>query len=72
MRIDKFNHKEIEITLSKRNLEALLDKLNWDSARTITFTDENDVHLVVHSEHNETHYSHRTPGTMVTREGTRY
>ena len=56
---------EVRVTLSKRNLLALLDKLSWEqSARTIVRDQEDGTLLVVTAETDEEHYIDRSPGIM--------
>lgn len=73
MRIDKIDKNTIEITLSKRNLDALSEKLTWDSARTLCFSDS-DMTLMVRAEPNDEHYKNRieSPGVMLNSEGRLY
>lgn len=72
MRIDKIEEKNIEITLSERNLQTLLEKLTWDSARTIQIQSTDGTLLTVHSESNETHYANRSAGIMLNKDGKIY
>jgi hypothetical protein len=58
------NFDTIELVLSKRNLLALLHKLEMvGSARTIIFGDRGWT-FVIKSESNEEHYRDRIPGAM--------
>jgi hypothetical protein len=70
MRIDLVTPTHIQITLSQRNLLALLAKLDGyppDSVCTITTTGPDGPMLVVHAEDDEEHYGERPepPGPMV-------
>ncbi|MBV8364846.1 MAG: hypothetical protein JO193_09805 [Candidatus Eremiobacteraeota bacterium] len=62
----------IHVTLSKRNLLALLEKLTWNSARTIRFQAD-EATLVVSAEPDELHYANRAPpGPMINARGEMY
>lgn len=59
------------VTLSRRNLLGLLAKLDDpQSLRTLTKLESSGLHLVVHAESDEEHYSSRPegpPGPMIDR-----
>lgn len=58
------NGTRIRVTLSRRNLLALLTKLDWPvSARTIE-RDFGDFVLAVTAEEDADHYRDRSPGPM--------
>lgn len=65
MRIDIADKRHWEITLSKRNLLALLGKVDReDSNKTLEFSD-GYVSIVVRSEPDKSHYEDRiAPGVM--------
>jgi hypothetical protein len=65
MRLDRHDNEVIEITLSKRNLETLLEKLNWDSKRTLCIDTPEGITLQVKAEPNEIHYATREPGPIL-------
>ena len=66
------NNRIIYATLSKRNLLALLEKLTWNSARTIRFQTE-EATLVVSAEPDDIHYANRAPpGPMINARGETY
>lgn len=73
MRIDKFSPFEIEIAFSKRNLQALLEKLEWNSARTIV-KQEGPLKLTVRIEPDDVHYvsPEGPPGIMLNGKGDLY
>jgi len=55
------------VTLSRRNLESLLSKLNEhppNSQKTLIRNCENGGQLVVHAENNDEHYNACRPGTI--------
>lgn len=58
--------KEVTVTVSRRNLLALLSKLDYmgDSALTITRETDSGWKVVLRAEHDEQHYEGRTPGKM--------
>jgi hypothetical protein len=58
--------RRIEVTLSVRNLRALLSKVEemGDSACTLFCTTEEGWRLVVRAEADEQHYAGREPGPM--------
>jgi hypothetical protein len=63
----KINHNKrtISVSLSKRNLIALLTKLDHEhSGRTIYKETEDGYMLIVQAESDEEHYGDRTPGVM--------
>jgi hypothetical protein len=65
MRIDRITEEQIEITLSKRNLLALVHKLDMEgSNRTLDWQDWDGLRLTVHCEPDGVHYMDREPGTM--------
>jgi hypothetical protein len=56
---------EIEVTLSRRNLLALLHKLDWEgSERTIQKLADDGMILTVVAEDNGEHYGDGAAGTM--------
>lgn len=62
----------IRVTLSRRNLQALLLKLDEpESARTLVRTTEEGHLLVVTGESDEDHYAEREAGRMHPREEAR-
>lgn len=64
MEYDEYEQTKI-VRLSKRNLQALLTKLDHEwSAKTITRSFEDGITLVVIAEDDDTHYGKRQPGTM--------
>ena len=72
MRIDRSTpeHAHMAITLSRRNLIALLAKLDGhppDSAATLVWGDPNGGSITVRAEENDPHYGSRGygPGPMV-------
>ena len=72
MRIDRSvpEHAHMAITLSRRNLLALLAKLDGhppDSAATLVWGDPNGGSITVRAEENDPHYGSRGygPGPMV-------
>jgi len=72
MRLELDNESNtIHVTLSRRNLKALLDKLSWPSAGTIRFQ-RDGITLVVSSESDEVHYAGRLPGPMMNPRGELY
>ncbi len=57
----------VEVTLSRRNLRALLAKLDGapdSSERAIALREENGSFLVVRAEEDAAHYAGREPGPM--------
>jgi hypothetical protein len=69
VRLDTLTRERVVITLSQRNLLALLAKLAGfppGSACTITFPGDDGPSLVVHAESDEEHYASRPapPGQM--------
>lgn len=66
----EINGETVAVTLSERNLRALLDKLTWEESERTIFRDcENGMRLVVVAEPNEVHYANRPPGQMHPRTG---
>lgn len=65
MRIERVG-SSIRVTLSERNLRALLSKLRMpDSACTIYMSTDGDVPgIYVSAEPDDQHYAGRTPGRM--------
>ncbi len=57
------------IVLSKRNLTALLEKLDWDSVRSIVAPDS---HIIISAESDDIHYKDRDPGPMINAKGVIY
>lgn len=56
---------QVEVTLSRRNLRALIAKLDdSDSKRTIARDEDNGVHLIVRAEPDDVHYVERPAGIM--------
>jgi hypothetical protein len=56
---------QVEVTLSRRNLRALIAKLgDSDSKRTIVRDEDNGMRLIVCSEPDDEHYGERPPGMM--------
>lgn len=56
---------EIEVTLSRRNLLALLHKLDWEgSERTIQKLADDGMILTVVAEDNDEHYGDGEAGVM--------
>lgn len=56
---------EIKVTLSRRNLLALLHKLDWEgSERTIQKLTDDGTTLTVIAENNDEHYGDSVAGTM--------
>lgn len=66
MRLDRVDTEVVEVVLSRRNLLALLAKLDGfppDSANTILFPgDEAQPTLVVRAESDDRHYGRREAG----------
>lgn len=57
----------IEVTLSRRNILALLHKLDWEgSARTIQKESGNGMILTLVAEEDDEHYGDDLPGGMHT------
>lgn len=57
----------IEVTLSRRNILALLHKLDWEgSARTIQKECGNGMILTLVAEEDDEHYDGNEPGVMHT------
>lgn len=62
MRIETGDDGVVVLTLSRRNLRALLSKLDWpESARTLVSPDRD---FIVRAEEDDVHYAGRTPGPM--------
>ena len=64
MRIDALTGREVRITLSKRNLETLLAKLEREDSERTLFTNGHNGLLVVVAEDDATHYANREPGLV--------
>jgi hypothetical protein len=74
MRIDLNEDGTLKaIVLSKRNLLALLEKLEWDSARTIICNDKG-MEIPIKAEPDVIHYFGRAipPGIMKNKDGNIY
>ncbi len=66
MRLDAANEKEIHLVISERNARALLEKLTWDSARTIVSpAAEGEPKVYLSIEPDDEHYRTREPGVML-------
>jgi hypothetical protein len=66
MRLDKNTPEEIRLTISERNARALLEKLTWDSARTIVWpAAEGEPKVYLSIEPDDEHYGPREPGVML-------
>jgi hypothetical protein len=64
--LDK-HHSVVRVTLSRRNLQTLLLKLDEPSERTL-IRNCDGVMLYVMGENDEAHYGDRTPGMVHPRE----
>lgn len=65
MNVTKVGHRTIVVTLSERNLRALLLKVDDPhSHRTLVRRTEGDLMLWVTAEKDEDHYVDRQPGRM--------
>lgn len=65
MRLDQTPLGEIKIALSRRNILALLHKLDWEgSARTIQKECDNGMLLTLVAEDDDEHYGDDEPGIM--------
>ena len=60
MRINRVNGVVVRVVLSKRNLLALLSKLEWSESHRTIINDD----VAVSSEPDEMHYRGRVPGEM--------
>lgn len=58
--------RQVTITLSERNLRAMLHKVTGmgDSARCIVRTMDDGWQLLLRGENDSDHYAQRTPGPM--------
>lgn len=68
MKLRMFGGHTVAVTLSRRNLEALLLKLeDPESMKTISIH-EDGYYLTVEAEENDTHYADRPAGLMRVKE----
>lgn len=69
MNVKVDDYGTIRVTLSRRNLQTLLYKLDVPESRcTIVRATEGGHYLEVKAEENDVHYGERTPGEMHPRE----
>lgn len=54
----------LQVTLSKRNLQTLLNKLDRAESKRTIYKFTNEGLVFVTAEDDATHYSDRTPGAM--------